>query len=75
MTVWLDHGPLGSPGAGYGYDGLVLVPFNVHVSPTRATSHTRHTERRPDADGRGGDGSFAAQDEDPGGRGAAARAD
>ena len=38
MTAWLGHGPLGSPGGGYGYGGLVLGPFNVHVPPTRATS-------------------------------------
>ena len=38
MTAWLGHEPLGSPGGGYGYGGLVLVPFNIHVSYTRATS-------------------------------------
>ena len=38
MTAWLGHGPLGPPGGGYGYGGLVLVPFNVSEPTTRATS-------------------------------------
>ena len=38
MTGWLGHGPLGSPGSGYSYAGLVLVPFNVHERTTNATS-------------------------------------
>ena len=38
MTAWLGHGPLGPPGGGYGYGGLVLGPFNVHERTTRATS-------------------------------------
>ena len=42
MTAWLGHGPLGSPGAGYGYDGLVLVPFNVHVSPRDLLAQRAH---------------------------------
>ena len=44
MTAWLGHGPLGSPGGGYGYGGLVLGPFNVASQlltsnePPRATA-------------------------------------
>ena len=38
MTAWLSHGPLGPPGAGYGYGGLVPVPFNLHERITNATS-------------------------------------
>ena len=41
MTAWLGHGPLGSPGGGYSYGGLVLVPLNVRVPYTRATSRVR----------------------------------
>ena len=38
MMVWLGHGPPGLPGGGYGYGGLVRVPFNVHDPYTGATS-------------------------------------
>ena len=59
MTAWLGHGPLGPPGAGYGYGGLVLGPFNVHGPSIRATGplptrtspklHTLHCPREADA--------------------------
>ena len=45
MTAWLGHGPLGSPGGGYGYGGLVLGPFNVHGPSIRARAPYGFTVR------------------------------
>ena len=42
MTAWLGYGPLGPPGGGYGYGGLVLGVGPFNVSPYYGFKYSRN---------------------------------